>query len=585
MKKLSTSSNSKKSRSALIAVCLALFLPLVVAVTYFFTSTDRLNADNIEKLTVTAPDGSVSEFSGDDEHVMKLYAKMMNTSAVVDESFFESANLSGSQPYIISYSENSLESKEILLYVSADIKECVYTTTDENGNKQYYRVDNAVANELLCRDEYASSNEAATVPVATVISLDGEKVLAPSSYSWSFVALDGTTKSEEHRQQVDNGRIRLNTDSDTVFDLKFDKTPDTVKIEMINIDDESDVAFNDTYENFSKSVSFNEIYHDKVYSVKVTAEWKESDSSKYSGIEVYEFDAIYDIAPTYSLLNKSLPTGEFTVLTITDFNDGEALYVNADNPLGLASELKVYDYNGKKITMIPLSHYLEVGEYTLTLSTQNGDTATVTGNIKTKENYPAQEIFLSGDDEDMLVLRAAMTSDSLSQFNLLVNDLTAQSENAKLFIGNKFDYPTGRSAVEDGAAIFGTQRQIFHEDEGVINYVSFGRDLTCEEGEELLAANNGKVVFAGETTLLGNTVIVDHGFGILSYYGNLSSVSVSVGDVVEKSSTVIGKAGNTGFSCRLEGARTVRQVSCHYAVSLNGIFIDPKNINAGITLD
>lgn len=585
MKSLSSFSNSKKNRSALIAVCIALFLPLVIAVTYFFTSTDQLVAENIKELTVVAPDGSVSSFDSSDKRVIELYAKMMNTSAVVDKAFFESANLAGTEPYTITYSENNLEHEEIMLYVSADIKECVYITKDKNGVEQYYRVDTSVAKELLQRDEYASSNEAASIPAATLISLDGETVLTPSSYSWDFTALDGSVKSESLEQETDNGLIRLNTDDGgNVFELSFDKTPDVVKVEMVNVENENDI-FNDDYEKMSKSVSFDEIYHDKTYSVKVTAEWMQFDSLKYSGTVVYEFDAIYDIAPTYSILNKSLPTGEFTVLTIADFNDGETLRVNADNSLGLPSELKVYDYNGKKITMIPLSHYLEVGEYTLTLTTEHGDEATVTGNIKSKEEYPSQEIYLSSDDEDTLALRAAITKESLSGFTLIVNELTAASENEQLFTGRNFDFPTGRRTVEDGAARFGMKRKVLHKDEGMLDYVSFGMDLVCEEGQDILAANSGKVVFAGETTLLGNTVIVDHGYGILSYYGNLSSISVSVGDEVTKSETAVGKAGNTGFSCRLEGARAVRQVSCHYAVSMNGIFIDPKNINSGITLD
>lgn len=582
---MNTSSNSKKNLSVIIAVCIALFLPLVIAVTYYFTGTNQMLTDNISMLTVENPDGILTSFNGNDKndkHVIDLYVKMMNTSSPSNLSFFESANLSGTKPYTITYSENNLMPQVIKLYVSADIKECVYITYDNEGNEQYFRVDNSVAKELLQRDEYASSNEAAVIPVATVISRDGEKILSPSSYSWNFVALDGKTKSESREEIADNGRIRLNTDSgSTIFELAFDKQPDSIHVEIKNDDG---ISFSHDYENLSKSTSFTEIYHDKTYSVTITAEWAQFDTFKYSGTVVYEFDAIYDIAPSYSILNKSLPTGEFTVLTISDFNDGEMLHVNADNPLGLASELKVYDYKGKKIVMIPLSHYLEVGDYTLTLTTENGDVSTVTGNVKSKEEYPSQEIYLSGDDEDMLVLRGAMTSESLLQFNILVNDLTSASENEQLFSGNKFDFPTGKRTVEDGAAKFGMNREIFHKDEGILSYVSFGMDLACEEGQEILAANDGKVVFAGETTLLGNTVVVDHGYGILSYYGNLSSVSVNVGDEVKRSETVLGKAGNTGFSCRLEGARAVRQVSCHYAVSINSVFIDPKNINSGITL-
>src|SRR5262249_36082552 len=45
----------------------------------------------------------------------------------------------------------------------------------------------------------------------------------------------------------------------------------------------------------------------------------------------------------------------------------------------------------------------------------------------------------------------------------------------------------------------------------------------------------------------GNSVIIDHGGGIFSYYQHFSSVTVARGDHVDVD-TAIGKVGNSGFS-------------------------------------
>lgn len=59
--------------------------------------------------------------------------------------------------------------------------------------------------------------------------------------------------------------------------------------------------------------------------------------------------------------------------------------------------------------------------------------------------------------------------------------------------------------------------------------------------------SSGKVVYKGACDVLGNFVVVDHGYGLKTWYAHLSEISVSVGDIVTTSQT-LGKTGNTGFT-------------------------------------
>ncbi|WP_420641068.1 LysM peptidoglycan-binding domain-containing protein [Candidatus Leptofilum sp.] len=74
-----------------------------------------------------------------------------------------------------------------------------------------------------------------------------------------------------------------------------------------------------------------------------------------------------------------------------------------------------------------------------------------------------------------------------------------------------------------------------------------GVDFAGTIGTPILAPANGTVVFNDFLELRGNTVILDHGQGILSAYFHLSETFVAVGDVVV-AGQAIAAGGSTGLS-------------------------------------
>lgn len=72
-----------------------------------------------------------------------------------------------------------------------------------------------------------------------------------------------------------------------------------------------------------------------------------------------------------------------------------------------------------------------------------------------------------------------------------------------------------------------------------------GADLPGATGAPVHSAQRGRVVLAEGLFFAGNTVVVDHGLGIYTFYGHLSEIDVKVGDAVE-AGTVLGKVGATG---------------------------------------
>jgi murein DD-endopeptidase MepM/ murein hydrolase activator NlpD len=87
-------------------------------------------------------------------------------------------------------------------------------------------------------------------------------------------------------------------------------------------------------------------------------------------------------------------------------------------------------------------------------------------------------------------------------------------------------------------------------------------DLKAATGTPIKAANSGKVVLAEDLYFSGNTVVLDHGFGLYTYYAHCSTIAVKPGDIVTRG-LVIGEVGATGrvtgphlhWACRLSEAR------------------------------
>ena len=80
-------------------------------------------------------------------------------------------------------------------------------------------------------------------------------------------------------------------------------------------------------------------------------------------------------------------------------------------------------------------------------------------------------------------------------------------------------------------------------------YTSYhsGVDFRAPGGTPVHATAGGTVVLADSLALWGNAIVIDHGWGVLTGYGHLSSIDVQIGQQV-KQGDVIGKVGSTGLS-------------------------------------
>ena len=567
----------KRYPSLFVAVCLALFIPLVVAIISACT-TDPYDATdyNAEKISVKQPDGKVYEFESSD--VLELYKSMNKNASEVGSEF----DISGRDCYEITFHKGETESLVYKFYPSTNAEECVYISPDN----RYFIVDKDIAEKIITRSEFSSIDTENLLPELVVSGLGGSVTILPDDYDWTYTAIDGSVSNLKDEGKAENPIIKFDDSTQGKLAMNFSKQPDLLSV---TIKANGEILFNDKYEKLADDNIHYE--SDTKLSLTAVAEWIQHDDSPYYGTAKYSFELLYDVAPSYQLVDKVLSSGDFTILKLKQFNDGELLKITSD--IGLADEVPVYDYNGSKITFIPLTSTLAEGEHEIGFATQSGHTSSAkisvkAGTAKYKKQTLIVDVKKESENENS-TLSDSLTQKALDDFNAIVKRLSAASVNEQLFTGNnfKFDYPTGSAKVMAGGAEYGMTRTVTNRNAVNLSYVSFGDDMACEKDQSIKCANSGKVVFADKTTLLGNTVIVDHGFGILSYYGNLDSISVKSGDTVTKGETVVGKAGSTGFAAKLgaDGVTVENTVTCHYAVSLNGSFIDPSFIAKGIYIN
>jgi murein DD-endopeptidase MepM/ murein hydrolase activator NlpD len=160
---------------------------------------------------------------------------------------------------------------------------------------------------------------------------------------------------------------------------------------------------------------------------------------------------------------------------------------------------------------------------------------------------------------------------SLIKNFLLINGPLRQEDAQKLVA---FSHHTASRLLWKGPFIrlpgkteagFADYRTYVYGGQVVDHQTHLGFDLAGSEHMPVRAANDGVVLFTGFLGIYGNAVVIDHGCGIQSLYGHMSSITVKEGDQVKREEE-IGRTGQTG----LAGGDHL-----HFTMLLDGIPVNP----------
>ena len=158
--------------------------------------------------------------------------------------------------------------------------------------------------------------------------------------------------------------------------------------------------------------------------------------------------------------------------------------------------------------------------------------------------------------EKFLVINTALRKTNVKTVLQVPSDTTSQ-----ILWQGKFDRLPGSAT----RAQFGDRRTYKYKGKEISRSIHMGIDLASTAHARVGAANSGRVIMAESVGIFGNTVIIDHGFGLASLYSHLSNMIVSPGDMVNKGDTI----GNTGLTGLAGGDHL------HYSMIVHNVFVNP----------
>lgn len=260
----------------------------------------------------------------------------------------------------------------------------------------------------------------------------------------------------------------------------------------------------------------------------------------------------------YELTQTTYLPGELIIIRVSHLETGQQLTVSGD---WFSIEPEWFRHNGQGLILYPIPSSTKPGKYSLTLQAENERKRRFTVTVADRE-FLMQPLTI-----DPKVNQATRNDNSYAEFHEMLTASRNVTESMPLF-DSAFVLPLeGRMTTEygQGRTINGVPSGSRHS----------GYDLAAPTGTDIQATQTGKVRFAGELIMTGNTIILEHGLGIFSQYYHLDQLAVEAGKVVQQGE-ILGTVGSTGFSTGPH---------LHFCIFVNGAYVDPAVFLEGTAYD
>ncbi len=504
----------------LVIVGAILVMPTLIALSSFiYSKANPVTEGSVSKLEMTMPSGESETVLKSDKDSKSLYKGLIGMHEGAKRVSSLPSDASNYAVYKVKYSSYN-EVSEYTYYLSADPSKCFF----RNSSGKLFRIDRANAVSFL-KTKYA--NEVFPHASQPVLSVGSSENVLPSDISWKYIGISGAFVEGDVSKTEDKPTCNVSGG----LQLSFSIAPDYLY--AIIKDKSGETVFDDLYENIDPLLFAD----NTVYDVKLTAKWYQSQDKSNYGEATYSFTAdVQSPAVFYMSENSVVRYGDFVIVSAKNIVD-PSLITFSSMP-AISAEPVFFEYGGYYHAMIPFSLKDEKTNnkalnYTFTF--KYGD---VSQDIAVKLEQRAY-----GKDSQNIpkeTVEELRNEATIEAFNSAVAPFLGANEKKLYWMtDNKIIDPTTRKIRSGfGIDIILSSVNTVYEHEGVNYYV--------KDGDTVKACLPGKVVYVGDTTLSGRTVIIEHGGGLKSLYAHLSSASVSVGEEVGKGS-VIGIVGSTGF--------------------------------------
>lgn len=427
-------------------------------------------------------------------------------------------------------------------YYTTDPSTCYFVAPDGTA----YKISEEDAEAFITTKYAESIYKAASMPV---MSLSGSVVVTPDSASWLYRNYTGGYVESDVSSFVFPSKESYEIEGS--LNLAFDMAPDYCSVKVTNAS--GDIL----YDGMLDALAGLSLRNVPQISVEVSAKWYQDASRSFYGELLYDFSSYVKAPAEFWLGMTSVNAGRFVAVTATNVTNPEGIALssttlpNADTPV-------FYDAGGNMaVALLPVDIETPAGAYDLTF-TYGNTTAHVALNVTDPNGgagIPYSNVYV-----DESVVQQTRSSSALLQYEQVEKEVLSSSSASRYFYDFFLDGMAGQCDLMRG---FG--RDVYLNDSETPVYRTNGVDYSAPDGTLVMACNAGVVVYTGWLEYAGNMIVIDHGWGLKTWYCNLGSIDVSVGDVVDKGQA-LGTVGRTGFTA-VSGA--------HIAMSVGSRFVCP----------
>ncbi len=507
-----------------VVLLIALFIPSFVAVGYYSSTKEEPgDVKSVSELKIEDLSGMKWEFetgdgNPDSEKMINLFVNLKKNASEVtalpdamkNEDFF-----------LITLTSYEVES-EYKYYFTTSTADAYLV----DSSSKVYKLGQTEVAEFLSTKYSASLYKATATPTLNIAGLE----IMPAALAWNYASYNGEFIGVDVTDMI-TSEIKTCT-LDGGLELSFSEKPDYVKITVKNGEE---VIFSDSIEKLSEL----SLAGGDNFKIDVAAEWYQSTEKDFYGSASYSFIGdIIDPAVFY-IGQTEIRNGEFVVVGGKNVDDPSKVTFASEPAIDYVPTF--YKEGDYVYALVPIAMEYENGSdqvYTFTL-TYGATTQTMSLNVKSY-SYGRSNSSVSAQIENATYSEAARKEAE----DALLPIAQSQGLSTHKFEGKFLDKPFSKDATISP----GFGRTITVTATGT-QYRHTGCDYKVAEGADTYAINAGEVVYSGYLTTTGYIVVIDHGWGLRTWYCHLSECTAKVGDIVAKGD-VIGKAGDTGFAAK-----------------------------------
>lgn len=503
---------------------IVLFLPTVFAVVLYRSSRSTpVEQNSVYAIDLKAPDGKVYSFKNDSEEEKRMIEFFVKIVEGGQSAGKLSEELSALPFFTVTYYSYDIQTEYKYYFSKSKPSESRFT----DGSDQCFKIDPSYVIKFLDGDYasslYSSSSEAPEMTVA------GQKI-TPAELEWHYLSYSGIS----HGIKTETSKAVITLDASyTEIPVAFSMLPDSAEI---RISDGAKQIYSGTVSAFTEGGYLGPyVKANSVLEAEINATWNDNPALGCGGRARYRLNlnCIYDPPATFRLGEPWIELEEFVVISGKNIEKIEEIEFSSEPELGYQPEFYRDGQYVRALLPITSSLGLSSGKYTFTVK-YGDDTSVVSLDVKesTLENK-LRKYNYSGK-----LNTKARTEANIEAFREFVTAVPG-SDNA-LFNG-AFVF----SAPDSIRAQFGDTINNGKESE---RFFSNGMAFVAYSGNETTAVNDGVVLSVGTTKYGGNTVVIDHGWGLRSVYYCMKSVSVKEGDKIVKGQEIGKGAASTGYS-------------------------------------